>query len=147
MAKIKRKIQRNNRKTNWENDTKEQPYLIPGSAEYEEYKNDLVMHDPFRPDDVWHDELEERNEEVTAPRKLDEADGNTSRWKSIRQQSKRVRFKEAKKETMDAAALTESKDDDKKAADMKLKDLDEIVFDDGVDSEEYMSKTLRKYID
>lgn len=146
MAVTRRKIRKNNKKVNWENDTKEQPYLMPGSPEYEEYQNDLRMHDPFRPDDAWHDELEEHNEEIQV-HTPNPAEQNTSRWKSIRQQSKRVRFETAKKETMKAAALTESQADDKKASKMKLKDLDEMTFDDGVNGEEYVSKTIRKYID
>lgn len=149
MAVIRRKIRRNNSKVDWENDTKEQPYLMPGSSEYEEYQNDLHMHDPFRPDDEWHNELEEKNEEQFVPKSepKEAPSERVNRWKFIRQQSKASQFDDVKNAATIAAEETESKKDDKRVAHMKKKDLEEIVFDDGVDDEEYVSKTIRKYID
>lgn len=142
---VKRKLRSNNRRVDWENDAKEQISLAMGSAEYKEYQEDLRMHDPFRPDDDWHDKLEEQNAEYSKPKPVKNAN-DTGKNKFIREQRKRAVFNDTKDAVIKAAAKTETKEDDKCAKSMKLKDMDEIIFDDGADEEDYMSRTMSKYL-
>lgn len=62
MAK-KRKIKtmKTTNKSTWTNESKEQLSLEQGSEAYAEYEEDLQEVNPFRPDDAFHAELEERN--------------------------------------------------------------------------------------
>ena len=58
-----RKVYHVNSTDTWSNDDKEQLSLLPGSDGFEEYQEDLREHDPFKPEDDFHEELEEHNED------------------------------------------------------------------------------------
>lgn len=54
----------NNSKDTWTNEDKNQIHLGLGSDEYEEYIEDLQEHNPSKPSDEMHIELEERNQNL-----------------------------------------------------------------------------------
>ena len=64
MSKKQSDISYNNKKDTWENTAKEQPYLMPGTEAYEERQEDLMEHNPFRPDDKWHEQEEKEAREI-----------------------------------------------------------------------------------
>lgn len=140
----------NNMKDKWVNDAKEQPYLMPGTSEYKERQEDLQMHDPFRPDDAWHDKLEESNEDLQEALMLKadrHKEQSTQKIKTRRQAIKASEFEAVKHAAIAEAAKTDTKEDDKRAAGMRQHDLDSLVYDNGVTEEEYLPKALSKYMD
>lgn len=150
MAKKKRQVLPNHEKSTRENTAKEQPYLMPGTAEYEEYQSDLKMHDPFRPDDSFHDNLEKVNENHTdaIEQRNDASDGvDTSIGK--RSYSKRimkeVQFSRLKSDAAALADKTETPEDDKKVARAGPDFVEDLVYDDGVTQDEFEPKALSKF--
>ena len=140
------------KKAVWENTAKEQPYLMPGTPEYEELQEDLKLHDPFRPDDEFHAELEARNEDH--PEDLEE--GNEARAAenngggkhnyevSIR---KHTQFDKLKKEAEAAAVATKTLADDARAHRLTPEQVEAMVYDNGVTESEYVPRAIRKYIE
>jgi len=148
MPKKKVKIQHNNNKSTWENTAKEQIYLAPGSPEYEEYKNDLKEHDPFRSDDAFHNKLEATNSDYRAVllQKSEQMQPSASHNKAILQQQKKGQFNAIRHKAQHHAEKTETTDDDQRTRSMQLDDLADIVFDDGVTSDDFSPKVLSKYL-
>lgn len=136
----------NHDKQTWENTTKEQPYLMPGTAEYEERVEDLHAHDPFRPDDKWHEKLEEHDQghrdriSVRNPKREEEGRRNYRL-----QTAKKTQFGSVKSAAIEQAKQTPQLDDDEEAKKMKPKSLDSLVYDNGVVPDEFLPKSLRKY--
>lgn len=144
----KRKVLYNHETSTWEDTSKEQPYLMPGTETYEEYQTDLQTHEPFKPDDKWHEQQLQNN--VQHKKKLVEKaelqqKPDTGRNKAMLQMRKRVQFDEVKQQAIEAAKETETKKDDEKAARMLPKSLDTLVYDDGVTEDDFLPKALRKY--
>lgn len=143
----KKKMLFNNERSTRENTAKEQPYLMPGTEPYEEYQSDLQMHDPFKPDDKWHDDLEADNAahaaELQAQEQvrhgLDKVQGKRNYQKQI---SKTTQFKKVKAAAISNAALTETLDDDKRASGMRLKDVESLVYDNGVTQDDFEKEAL-----
>lgn len=144
--KWKAKTLHNNEKSTWENTSKEQISLMPGTSEYEEYVSDLKMHDPFKPDDSFHEQQEEHNESIPVVLK-DRSGGknDTTKYKYNRQMQKDAQFKTVKSTLITKAKRTPSKDDDELAERLERKSLEDLVYDDGVDADEFLPKILRKY--
>lgn len=144
----KKRIFHNNEKQTRQNTAKEQPYLMPGTEEYEERQEDLRMHDPFRPDDAWHDKKEQENEEYAerlAVKASEQKERKTSDRKYTWQMGKRDQFLEGKEAAIAQAQLTESLEDDKRAERMLPKGVEDIVYNDGVAEDDYVPAVLRKY--
>lgn len=149
MARKKRKFIPNNDKSTWENTAKEQPYLMPGTVEYQEYQEDLQAHDPFRPDDEWHDKQEEKNEEhprVMAQKQVNPSTPGASKRKYMNYIAKQVQFDALKAKAKREAAKTEDKSDDKRAAGLTFDKTEDLVYNEGVTPDEYLPKALTKYM-
>lgn len=135
---------------NWENTDKEQISLALGSAEYKERVEDLQNCSPDKPDDKFHSELEERNEiqadDVSKKNRQRDEQNDTSERKYRHQTAKRMQFKGVKSAAISAALATETLSDDKKAKRMMPKNLDDIVYDDGVAEDDYLPTALNKYL-
>lgn len=145
----KRRYGNNNEKATWENTAKEQPYLMPGTAEYVEYQEDLKDHDPFRPNDEWHDKLEQKTEDhsLRLMQKAEEAKRpDVKKRKYTSQIMKEAQFAQVKKAAKSMAEHTETKADDRKAARMDVEDTEDLVYNDGVTSDDYLPKALSKYM-
>lgn len=148
MAKKKKKqILFNHEKSTWENTAKEQPYLMPGTAEYEERCEDLQEHDPFRPDDVWHEKEEEENAEHAEELRVQNGRQSVSevQRKYLRYMSKEMQAKAAKSAVLAAVEATETLDDDRRAKRALPKELEALEHDDSVTEDDYLPKALRKY--
>ena len=135
---------------NWENTDKEQISLALGSAEYKERVEDWQNCSPDKPDDKFHSELEERNEiqadDVSKKNRQRDEQNDTSERKYRNQTAKRMQFKGVKSAAISAALATETLSDDKKAKRMMPKNLDDIVYDDGVAEDDYLPTALNKYL-
>lgn len=145
-------MKKKKKKAIWENTAKEQPYLMPGTPEYEERQEDLKLHDPFRPDDEFHVQLEERNEshaEDLRDANKEHTEENKGGGKhnyevSIR---KDTQFSQLKKEAAEAARATKTLADDAKAHRLTPEQVEAMVNDNGVTESEYIPKAIRKYIE
>lgn len=147
MAKKKRRLH-NIDKDTWTNTAKEQPYLMPGTDEYEEYQRDLKFNDPFCPDDEMHAELEESNVQKREDREdhiNDIISPVTSRRKYINESQKRAQFGTVKADAIRRAKLTDTFVDDKKANNASIDQLDDIVYNDGVTSDDFVEDALPEY--
>lgn len=149
---MERKILQPKKRTRdtWENTNKEQISLAMGSSEYKERQADLLENSAEKPDDEFHVKLENKNE-VQASDVLEEnqqmdAQNDTSERKYRNQMAKRKQFKHVKSAAIAAAALTETEVDDKKAKRMMPKNLDSIVYNDGVAEDDYLPTALKKYL-
>lgn len=149
MAKKKRRrVNHNNEKATWENTSKEQPYLMPGTSAYDEYTSDLKEHNPFRPDDKWHDEREDDVEEygeALAKKAAGAINPTTSRRKSILQQQKLGLFRNVKRRAVDMASKTEDTNDDKAAKRMLPDDLEDLIYNDGVAQDDFVPESLTDF--
>lgn len=134
-----------------DNDTKEQLYLMPGTPEYEERQEDLKMHDPFKPDDDWHNEREQVNQSHTREMKKkqdeDKEDAPTGYSHYQHRMAKEEQFSDVKKTATSMALATETKEDDKAAEHINRRGLEDLVIDEGVTEDEYVPKALAKYMD
>lgn len=138
----------NHVKQTWQNTAKEQPYLMPGTCEYEEYQEDLKEHNPFKPDDEVHVALEEKNaEHVPEMRKKEVVPEPRQEGKNNyrRHIMKETQFREVKRQAIKQAKKTETLEDDKKAKRAMPKDLENLVYDNGVTQDDFLPKALRKY--
>ena len=133
----------------WQDDAKEQPYLMPGTKEYEEYQRDLKEHDPFKEDDLAHIKFEEHNEahsELLREKTKESITEPTSKRKYRNVMAKTTQVRELRKEAMERALKTETKVDDEKAKSRRLPEgVDKIIQNDGVTQDEFIPKALRKY--
>lgn len=147
--KKNRKLLHNNDTSTWSNTAKEQPYLMPGTSTYEEYQEDLQMHDPFRPDDDWHEKQEIKNEDhsqILMEKAEEQKYPPVVKLKATREIAKMSQFKEVKRDAIEIAKETEDEKDDSIAEHMRLKDLDNVVYNDGVTVDEFLPKALSKYM-
>lgn len=147
MAKRKKRLH-NIDKDTWDNTAKEQPYLMPGTDEYEEYQRDLKSNDPFCPDDEMHVALEESNVQKREDREdhiNDIINPVTSRRKYISESQKRAQFGIMKAEAIRKAKLTDTLADDVKAKNASIGQLDDIVYDDGITSDDFVEDALPEY--
>lgn len=147
----KKQVLYNNDKATWENTAKEQPYLMPGTESYEEYQEDLQMRDPFKPDDEWHNKKEKENAErvVKSTKKYETANKQPNKHEGIRNynrhMAKEAQFQDVKRQAIKNAKKTETEKDDKKVQRAMPKDLDKLVYDNGVTEDEFLPKALKKY--
>lgn len=118
-----------------EEDTrKEQPYLMPGSPEYEEYVRDLKSRPQFKeetPTEVYEKELEERALEQAAQKQV-EAEEDVQNTKTWRQ--KRIRTKDDWVGAIQEAMMREAKktpetDDDRYAEGFRKEKTPDIYND------------------
>ena len=134
-----------------DNDSREQPYLMPGAPAYEQRQEDLQMHDPFRPDDEWHNEREVMNQSHASlmQKKHEKSKGNspTGNLQYRHRMAKEDQYKEVKHEAMDLALTTETKEDDKIAESINRRGLEDLVFDEGISEDEYVPAAIKKYMD
>lgn len=138
-------------KKNEENDAKEQISLTPGTDAYDSYEAGLQLHNPFAPDDSFHEELESANAEhakmMDEKRLKSKNRSLTSQQQYRHRMAKEDMFREVKDTAMDMALKTETKEDDKVAAGINRKGLEGLVLDEGVTEDEYLPKALSKYMD
>lgn len=136
-----------------QNTGKEQLSLDMGSAEYQEYCDDLQEVDPYKPDDEWHEKLEEHNEnhdDVLS----DKAEKAQNQELGADKQSYRKRmYKESMFTAVKSAAITEaistdSTVDDVAASRMNQADniLENLQYDNGISEDDYLPKALTKYL-
>lgn len=139
-----------NRPDRRENTDKEQISLAPGSAEYKERIRDLKECSPDKPDDEFHVELESKNEiqagDVLRENQRMDEQNDTAERKFRNQTSKRTQFGAVKSAAIVKASKTETLADDKKAKRMMPKNLDKVVYDDGVVEDDYLPTALKKYL-
>ena len=139
-----------NRPDRRENTDKEQISLAPGSAEYKERIRDLKECSPDEPDDEFHVKLENKNEiqasDVSKRNQKRDVENDISERKYRNQTAKRVQFGSVKSAAIAKALTTETLSDDKKAKRMMPKNLDKIVYDDGVVEDDYLPTALKKYL-
>lgn len=150
MAKKQKARPTGTRQDNWQNTAKEQPYLMPGTETYEEYESDLQLHDPFRPDDVVHDKLEQHNEDIVEARTEagwePHRELNVPRWKARNKMFKATQIGELREQAVEQAALTDDPEDDEKAKSKRLPaGVRELVENDGVSQDEFLPRALLKY--
>lgn len=148
MAKKELKYAYNHEKSTHENTAKEQPYLMPGTPEYEEYQRDLKEH--IKQDDEWHDKLEDHNENHSErlQNRNDESDGldtNQSKREYQKHIAKESQFGKVKADAVSAALLTKTPDDDERARKAKLKDLEDLIYDNGVTQDNFEQQALLEY--
>lgn len=137
-------------KDTWENTDKEQISLALGSEEYKERVADLAEVSADRPDDKFHTDLEESNEVEAVDnrsknQKSDERN-DTSRRKYRNQMGKRKQFEIAKNAVTHAAAETPGDEDDRRVSRMMPKNLDKIVYNDGIAEDDYVDTVFDKYM-
>lgn len=146
--KGRKKYKPNNDKATWENTAKEQPYLMPGTVEYQEYQDDLMTHDPFKPDDEWHEDREDENEDYR-PAMTEKFQSNNGapvpQRKHMNLIAKQAMFNVAKSTAVEKASRTKSKKDDKIAAGMDLGDVESLTYNDGVTPDDYVEEVLEEY--
>lgn len=140
------------RKETWEDGRKEQISLEMGSAEYIERVEDLKMHDPFRPDDERHVELEEHNEDLVMknqetpdenPYAEDDGRNVLVEEKLRSEREKRARHSEAVRAAIASAAITETLSDDELAR--AITTDNELIYDPKVRPKDYVKK-LDEYV-
>lgn len=146
-ARKRKKARPNNGRDTWQNTAKEQPYLMPGTAEYEERVEDLKMHDPFRPDDEFHKEMEEKNEDY----KSDLAERHHKRDEVETQRHIRTRAKEGMYDSVaeklqEEAAKTETMVDDERVAKLREKSVQDVTTDYSVLPDDYAGVVMDKYL-
>lgn len=134
----RRKGNFNNIKDTRTNTAKEQPYLMPGTDEYEEYVRDLKDHDPFRPDDEFHQEMDDYNEQL--PQRLLEKSQNNEdddgkKQKARREMEKRAVHLTARAKVIREAMMTPGISDDILAR--MITDDNPVLHDDSVDADGY----------
>lgn len=121
----------------WEDDTKNQTSLLPGSEGYEDYIADLEENAVDRPDDEMHMKLEAYNEQL-AEQLAEKAsmDMNPDRTRKIAwQQGKRSQMARIQSEMSIRAKQTETTLDD--AILEKLERSDSLIYDDSVTPDAY----------
>lgn len=121
----------------WEDDTKNQTSLLPGSEGYEDYIEDLEENAADRPDDEMHMKLEAYNEQL-AEQLAEKAsmDMNPDRTRKIAwQQGKRSQMARIQSEMSIRAKQTETTLDD--ALLEKLERSDSLIYDDSVTPDSY----------
>ena len=136
----------NHQDSTWVNDAKNQTSLEMGTAAYEEYLEDLREHDPFRPDDDMHEELEMYNELIAERireksdlvRKADSFDKQKIRMEHRKQEKVRTEMQRLEKEVK----ATPSKEDDRRLAAMKT---GSYIHSDGV-SLQGLDETMRDFV-
>ena len=136
----------NHQDSTWVNDAKNQTSLEMGTAAYEEYLEDLREHDPFRPDDDMHEELEMYNELIAERireksdlvRKADSFDKQKIRMEHRKQEKVRTERQRLEKEVK----ATPSKEDDRRLAAMKT---GSYIHSDGV-SLQGLDETMRDFV-
>lgn len=137
----------NNRKTRvyynsdtdtWSNDTHEQPYLMPGTQSYEAYQEQQLKDDPNQPDDEFHKNLEEDNEDYREEQvqedKEFEKKSEVTRRKYRRYMSKEVQRKAAEKIIEDGLER-----------DIPTRDFSDELYDDGVSGDKFVHEAAVDY--
>lgn len=149
MSKRLIKIKKNNR-DNWENTDKTQTSLAMGSPEYRERQRDLYQNSAEKPDDKFHLELEGHNEvqasDVSEKNRRRDEQNDTSERKYRNQTAKQVQYNSVKSTAVAMAAATKTPVDDIKAKRMMPKNLESIVYNDGVSEDDYLPSALKKYL-
>ncbi len=137
-----------------QNTDKEQISLAPGSAEYDAYLEDLAEVDPYNDKDEWHNEMHERNEEhddLLADKAEAAQNYETQAAKKTyrNKMAKEARSRQVRREAMEIARSTPSREDDKIAAGIGREDeiLNQLEINDAVTADEYVPKALSKYLD
>lgn len=140
---MKRKVLRNNGPSTWQNTDREQPYLMPGTAEYEERVADLKEHSPAAPDDEFHEALEERNEDVPEDMKARQPqEDNYGKERRYRERVKEGMYESVSERLQREAAMTETTADDELAAALRPKDLKDYTTDPTVLPDDYEDAVL-----
>ncbi len=139
----------NNVHDTWQNTAKEQPYLMPGTSAYEERQEDLQLHDPFRPDDVFHDKLERENVEhsrelAEKAGKAHEHQGGTHNYQQYIR--KETQYAQAKHTAEDEARRTATQSDDCRVKRMSPEGVENLEYDNGVAEDDYLPRALQKYL-
>lgn len=137
----RRRVSVNTEKSTWENTAKEQPYLMPGTEEYEERVRDLQSHK--QQDDAFHDKLEQHNESlpvVLSDRQTKkDVEGTNRRW---RERVKEGMYASISEKLQREAAMTETLADDKMVASLKASDFEGYTSDPTVFPDEYEDLVL-----
>lgn len=134
MAKRKglHRVQKNLGSQSSENDTRNQPYLMPKTPVYEDTAEELKLKDPFEKDtgeDTSHEKLAEHNVELAHERKerneqATREDTDVADLDYARRIQKEARLRELQAGAMRRAAGTDDKSDDKQA-----RALDDLLED------------------
>ena len=142
------------RSDTWEDGRKEQISLELGSDEYEEYLDDLQSNNPENSNDSFHDRLEQHNEDLVTKNYdgLDNPESAKLEDSSLDDAAKMQRREEMQKrdihaiavrETIAAAALTETLSDDQLAR--AITTDNEVLYDRNVKPDEYIN-ALKEYV-
>ena len=138
----------------WQDTRKEQMSLEPGSADYQEYVEDLKEHNPFKPEDEMHQALEERNEDLVTKiydkrdnPEVKESDlrvvDSASKIKAREEQQKCSIHTQAVKAALASAVYTESLSDDALAN--AITTDNPVLYDSSIKPDEYI-KAVEDYV-
>lgn len=134
----------NHMTSNWENDAKNQTSLEMGTSTYEEYVEDLKEHNPFRPDDEMHDELESYNEIIV--NKLRDRNAtlkdNFAKHKARMEMAKREFYKKHYSTLEREVEATPDPEDDRRLAEFSPKSY---VVSDGITVQE-LEQTMNDFV-
>lgn len=134
---IRHRVEHNNVKDTWDNDSRNQTSLDLGTAEYEEYVKDHQENAPSKPDDQMHVELEARNAEYPESLTDDLPDSaDVIKQKRIQwQMAKRAMDKRIHASLVSRAKQSPTLEDDAK---LKLMEKDDhLIYDEGVTPDNY----------
>ena len=129
------------KKSEWYNDAKAGgTSLALGSDEYEEFVRDQFENSTEKPDDIDHVILEQNNvrdpnvESREDKQKYEKTE--TARRGYRNREFKETQMKNIRKRAMDAASLTDTKKDDKRARALP-KGAEKALYDEGITADEY----------
>lgn len=126
----------NHMKSTWEDDARNQTSLEMGTPAYEEYVEDLQEHDPFRPDDEMHEDLEQYNE-LIAEKIREKTEKNRGhdpfeKQKVRAEMRKREMVRQEYRRLEKAVKETPTTEDDEK---LKRLDVNSFIHSDGFSGE------------
>lgn len=126
---------------------KEQPYLMPGTAEYEERKADLLLHEPFKPSDKTYEDLKKYNVDIQQEKREVRNEPEPKEKERVtrysRQMLKRSLGAKLRNKAIKQAELTPQLDDDKRARKMPHL-MESQIYNDGLGVDEYINRGLEK---
>ena len=135
----------------WPIDTKEQPYLMPGTESYEAMQEVNEKQEAEKQGDEFHQKLEERNEELRGEQYDKNAKSDNSAdasFHKFRKQRAKQRVQKQTEKIVEAGIgknvnIDGSIEDIFAITDSKLSK--KLVYDDSVDATEYQEQIIRSY--
>lgn len=127
----------NNRKDTWDNDSRTENHLLPGSPGYDAYVEDLQEEHPSQPDDEMHEVLEDYNESWLEKMlaQTDAIPDPVERRKARLRIQKRILSEKVYERALLAAEKTDTLLDDARVRDVRK--YDRFLDDVAVSPEDY----------